>query len=220
MLNPLAKPDDSSLRSVDRELLSTMQSGDWFSVGDLTDALGVTATAVRQRVERLLERELIEREKIVAGRGRPTYHYRVTEAGRRESGADSTHLAEAMWRELTSIDDLALRERLLASVAKRLGQEYAARLDPDAPLADRMKVLSQMLGERRVASDVVSDGNLPILDINACPYPTLADGSIDHSMCRLEEKVLSEALGKDIQLSQCRLDGDACCQFAPSDAGD
>ena len=80
-----------------------------------------------------------------------------------------------------------------------------------------MRVLSKLLSARRVNSDVISEGALPVLDINACPYPTLADGSDDHSMCRLEEKVISEALGKPVQLSQCRLDGDTCCQFAPAE---
>ena len=209
--------DHGPIRSVDRELLLAMRSGESFNVGELTETLQVTATAVRQRIDRLFERGLIEREKIVAGRGRPTYTYRITESGRRVSAADATELAEALWREILLIDDPELRDRLLTSVARRLGREYAAQLDSDAPLEERMRVLSRLLSARRVNSDVISEGELPVLDINACPYPTLADGSNDHSMCRLEEKLISEALGKPVHLSQCRLDGDTCCQFAPAD---
>ena len=43
----------------------------------------------------------------------------------------------------------------------------------------------------------------------------MTDSSDDRSMCRLEEQMLSEALGQPVELSSCRLDGDACCQFAP-----
>jgi predicted ArsR family transcriptional regulator len=160
---------------------------------------------------------LIEREKIVAGRGRPTYTYRITDAGRRVNAADATDLAEALWQEVLSIEDPQLRDRLLDSVAHRLGREYASKLDSEAPLEERMRVLSRLMSARRVNSDVISDGDLPVLDINTCPYPTLADGSADHTMCRLEEKLFSEALGKPVQLSQCRLDGDTCCQFAPAE---
>lgn len=208
--------NDEPIRSVDRELLCAMRDGDLFGVGDLTGMLEVTATAVRQRIERLLERGLIDREKIVAGRGRPTFRYRINERGRRVSGADSTDLAEAMWHELMSIEDSQLRDRLLSSVAVRLGREYGAQLDDTAPLEERMRVLSQLLSSRRVVSDVQSTGDLPVLDINACPYPTLVDGGDDNTMCRLEEQLLSEALGKPVQLSQCRRDGDECCQFAPA----
>ena len=52
-----------------------MRGGEAWGVGELTELLGVTATAVRQRIERLLEMGLIEREKVVAGRGRPTFRY-------------------------------------------------------------------------------------------------------------------------------------------------
>lgn len=210
----------AALRSVDRDLLDSLLEGDLFSIGDLTDSLNVTATAIRQRIDRLLERGLIEREKVVAGRGRPTFQYRITAQGRRVTSADSTELAEAMWRELLSIEDPELRDRLLQSVAMRLGREYAAQLDGNAPLEERMRVLSSLLSSRRMNSNVnTGDENssegLPVLDIASCPFPTLADGTTDHSMCRLEEQVLSEALGEQLHLSMCRLDGDSCCQFAP-----
>lgn len=217
MLSKPQKPDHEPLRSVDQELLRAMQSGVLFSVGELTEALNVTATAIRQRIERLMQRSLIEREKVVAGRGRPTYRYRITDQGRRVQAADSTELAEAMWHEMLSIEDPELRSRMLSSVATRLGREYAAQLDSSAPLEERMRVLAGLLAARRVETDVKSSGQLPVLDICACPFPTLVDGSSDHSMCHLEEQVLSEALGKPIQLSQCRLDGDSCCQFSPAE---
>ncbi|MCO8125220.1 MarR family transcriptional regulator [Stieleria sp. TO1_6] len=215
-INGHSQSDSGPVRSVDRELLLAMRDGQLVGVGELTETLSVTATAVRQRVERLLQRGLIEREKVVSGRGRPTYRYRITDRGRRINGADSTELAEAMWHELLAIEDLDLRDQLLRSVATRLGRQYAAQLDGSAPLEERMRVLSQLLSARRVCSDVISAGELPVLDISACPYPTLADNTDDHSMCRLEEQVLSEALGNPVHLSQCRLDGDSCCQFSPT----
>jgi predicted ArsR family transcriptional regulator len=210
------EPDGGPIRSVDRDLLLAMRSGELLGIGELIESLNVTATAVRQRIERLLQRGLICREKVVSGRGRPTFRYRITDEGKRVNAADSTDLAEAMWQELLSIEDRDLRQRMLSSVATRLGREYASQMDENASLEDRMRVLSQLLSTRRVSSDVVSAGDLPVLDINACPYPTLVDGSQDHSMCHLEEQVLSEALGKPVHLSQCRLDGDACCQFSPT----
>ena len=52
------------------------------------------------------------------------------------------------------------------------------------------------------------------LDIGMCPFPTLTDVSDDRAMCRLEEQMISEALGQPVHLSSCRLDGDDCCQFS------
>ncbi|MGB7345990.1 MAG: ArsR family transcriptional regulator [Pirellulaceae bacterium] len=221
-------PND--LRSVDRELLVVMRrmagSGtDTIEVGQLTDALGVTSTAVRQRIERLLAMGLIEREKVVAGRGRPVYHYRLTVAGHRSAGANATALADAMWREILELDDTAVRQKLLNGIGARLGRQYAADLrvtdvtqtsDEVPESVDvRMQRLSEILASRHVVNQISMLGELPVLDIGACPYPTLTDVSDDRSMCRLEEQMFSEALGQPVHLSSCRLDGDSCCQFSP-----
>lgn len=218
-----AKPNRSAeLRPVDRELLFALQGGDALGVGELTERLGVTATAIRQRVERLLSMGLIEREKVVAGRGRPTFRYGLTVSGHRRVGADPAELAEAMWREILAMPDSAARERLLSAVAERLGAEFADQLPQrgfdstsDPGLVERFERLAELLATRQVESGVSRWGDLPVLDVGSCPYPSMTEASDDRAMCKLEEKMFSEALGQPVRLSSCRLDGDACCQFAP-----
>ena len=62
--------------------------------------------------------------------------------------------------------------------------------------------------------EVSIEGELPVVDMGSCPFPTLTDLSEDRSMCRLEERMISEAVGQPMRLSSCRLDGDSCCQFS------
>ena len=204
------------LRSVDRELLMAMRDGEAMGIGELTETLGVTATAVRQRIDRLLEMGLLDREKIVAGRGRPTFRYRLTVIGHRSAGANPADLADAMWREILAIGDEALRTRILSAVAARLGRQFAAEVvgEENDSFERRMQKLSEMMSARHMATEVSHSGQLPVLDIGACPYPSLTDASADRAMCRLEEQMISEALGQPVHLSSCRLDGDACCQFS------
>lgn len=208
---------NDEIRSVDRQLLMAMRVGDSFAIGELIETLGVTATAVRQRIERLLETGLIEREKIVAGRGRPTYRYGLTVAGHRSAGANPVELADAMWREILAIEDHQVRSKLLSAVAARLGRQFADQIAAeggDDSLTERIERLSQMMVARHMATEVSHDGALPVLDIGACPYPSLTDASADRAMCKLEEQMISEALGTPVHLSSCRLDGDSCCQFS------
>jgi len=204
------------LRAVDRELLVAMRTGSMETVGDLTDHLGVTATAVRQRIERLLEQGLIEREKVVAGRGRPTFRYQLTVEGHRCAGANPDDLADALWNEVLAIEDSELRRKILSAVAARLGRQYAEAVADDAggSFEERMQKLADMMASRQIASEVSHSGQLPVLDIGACPFPSLTDESDDRAMCRLEEQMISEALGQPVHLSSCRLDGDSCCQFS------
>ena len=216
----------ADVRGVDRELLEALRGGESLGVSDLTDRLGVTATAVRQRVERLLEAGLVEREKVVAGRGRPTFNYRLTLLGHRRAGADHAQLADAMWREITQLEPVELRLQLLSRIARRLGRNYRQQLTaqrsnrPSASPADdtlesRMQSLTEVLAGHRIPADVVAGGDLPILGFKACPHPDLATESERRAMCHLEEQMLSEALGSEVHLRSCRLDGDSCCQFAP-----
>lgn len=211
-------PPAEDLRPVDRDLMVAMRSGETMSIGQLTEQLGVTATAVRQRVDRLLEMGLIDREKIVSGRGRPTYRYQLTVEGHRRAGANPVDLADALWRELLAIEDDGLRNQILSSVAARLGRQYATAVDEESGEDDsfetRMQRLSEMLAARRMETEVSHEGQLPVLDIGSCPYPALTDASDERAMCRLEEQMFSEALGQPVHLSSCRLDGDACCQFS------
>ena len=77
-----------------------------------------------------------------------------------------------------------------------------------------MQKLSEMMASRHIVTEVSHCGQLPVLDVAACPFPSLTDTSDDRAMCRLEEQMISEALGQPVHLSSCRLDGDACCQFS------
>jgi predicted ArsR family transcriptional regulator len=214
-------------RDVDREALVAIRQVGSAGIGDLVSSLNVTATAIRQRVERLLQSGMIEREKCVAGRGRPTYQYRLTVKGQQAAGARLADLAEALWREVMSLDDPEIRERVASGAARRMGAQFAreaaAHLSDsseggdDSPLQRLSKVLSARQMVANVADSADGQG-LPVLDISVCPYPSLTDGDVDRSMCRMEEKMFSEALGQPMQLSSCRLDGHPCCQFTATGA--
>jgi predicted ArsR family transcriptional regulator len=219
-------------RSSDSELLQLLREGEPKTIDDLKRGLGVTATAVRQRIERLLESGLIERQKVVLGRGRPVFQYALTLDGHRHAGADASEFAEAMWREIMTLRDSPIRRRLISAIARRLGKTYAARLQsahaaaapvgptvPQSSLEDRMRSLTTVLTRSQIRAGIHFAGpkatELPVLDIGACPYPTLRDNPNDRSLCKMEEEMFSEALGAPVQLTSCRLDGDHCCQFSP-----
>ena len=231
-----------TVRSSDAGLIQILRDGDSQTIDELKAALGVTATAVRQRIERLLESGFVQREKVVAGRGRPVFRYALTIDGHRHAGADASEFAEAMWREIMTLRDSPIRRRLISAVAKRLGTMYASRLSacgssqsgspgtaglasagqwPDQPsLEQRMRSLSSVLTRQQIPAGVhlarFEDSSLPVLDIGACPYPTLRDNPSDRSLCKMEEEMLSIALGTPVHLTSCQLDGGHCCQFSPS----
>jgi predicted ArsR family transcriptional regulator len=65
----------------DGDLLNLLKTRGPLGVADLADAMEVTPTSIRQRLTRLLHREMIVRQAIRNGRGRPKYRYELTEKG-------------------------------------------------------------------------------------------------------------------------------------------
>jgi len=199
-----------TILSTDAEVLDLLRRSDSLTVSQLAEALEVTATAVRQRLNRLLAYNYIKRVAAVAGRGRPSHRYSLTPQGRRTSGSNFSDLAMALWDEVRSIESPEIRKGLLQRISKRLAQTYAADIHGES-MKERMSSVSAIFADRDIPFDVDDSGDLPVLTALACPYPELAEQ--DRSVCAMERSLFSELLGENVKLSKCRLDGDACCTF-------
>lgn len=194
----------------DTIILDLLRKNDAMTVTELAEAMEVTSTAVRQRLNRLMAQELVQRSATRHGRGRPLHHYRITDKGRRKAGSNFADLAMAMWQEISQLEDLEIRRMMLQRLAKRLAEMYSDKIRGDN-LQEKMQALSELFAERRVPMDVQNEDSLPVLTATACPYPDLAER--DRSICSVEQMLYSELLGADVQLSSCRLDGAECCSF-------
>jgi predicted ArsR family transcriptional regulator len=229
----------------DRLLLDYLRRRPSASVGELGNLLGVTATAIRQRLTRLMAEGLIERQlrhpagvsgsleaaeelqgasqkglgtppqKAKNGLGRPSYDYRLTDRGRQSVGDNFHDLAEVLWQEIRDIQEPRVRVGLVKRVAERLAQRYSSQVGGE-DVAERMRHLMRLMGEREVPVDVHESNGLPVLTMLACPYPKLAEQ--DRSICAVEKAMISEIVGQGMRLSECRLDGGGCCTFSPSAA--
>jgi predicted ArsR family transcriptional regulator len=205
---------DEPIRPVDQLVLDLLRREQGLSIQELMDRLEVTATAIRQRVERLEAAGLIEKKKRAVGRGRPQYNYFLTDMGWRQAGVTYSELAISLWNAIGEIDDQSLKSQIVERVAQKMGDCYKAEL-PDASIGERMRSLAGVLSTRKVPASYLYDKDLPVLEVHACPYPGLVDSDGDRSVCQLEQEALSQALGHEVQLSKCRLDGHGCCQFSP-----
>ena len=190
--------------------LGSLRKREPMTVAQLAETMQVTATAVRQRLNRLLAQGYIERNSYKAGRGRPSHRYGLTDKGRRKAGSNFADLATALWQEVWAVEDAEVRRGLLQRLAKRLAVMYSGQIQ-GSTLVERMVELSDLFAERRVPLSVEQSDDLPVLTASACPYPDLADD--DRSVCAMERALFSQLLGADVHLAKCRLDGEACCTF-------
>jgi predicted ArsR family transcriptional regulator len=213
----LVKHNDSPIRPVDQLVLDLLRRSEGLSVSDLMERLEVTATAIRQRLDRLEGSGYIERRKQSASRGRPSFSYYLTDLGWRQAGVTYSDLAIAMWKEIQSIENESFKQELVGRVSERMGNQIR-ELIPNAPLDDRIQSLAGVMSNRKAPALASIGKGMPILEVQACPYPDLVANGGDRSVCDLETKAMSAALGQPMELSQCRLDGHKCCQFKPANA--
>lgn len=197
----------------DTTILDFLRERDSATVAELAEAMDVTATAVRQRLLRLLAQRLVERTASPAGRGRPVHRYRLTAAGRRHAGVNFADLAVAVWAEICALEDEQVKARLIDGISRRLARLYAGSIQGES-LEERMQALAELFNGRRIPFAVESEDGEPVLRVLACPYPELAEQ--DRTVCSMERQLFREVLGEEIELGACRLDGNSCCQFGAS----
>lgn len=214
----LPHTDDSvgqAIRPIDQAVLDLLRRHGCLSIQELIEQLSVTATAVRQRLDRLEQLRLIVKEKQGVGRGRPSFRYSITNLGLRYAGVSYADLALALWQEVNSLPDSPLKASLLQRVSGRMGRAYRDEIQGET-VEDRLNNLVKVLGDRKIPAALISHGQLPVLEVQACPYPELVNGDpSNRHLCEMEQEVLSAAMGQPMELSRCRLDGHNCCQFRP-----
>ena len=197
----------------DRAIIDLLRRHDSLSVAEMAEVTEVTATAVRQRLMRLMAQDMIERHAERTGRGRPVHRYSLTQKGLRDSGVNYADLAITLWNEIRAVKDPEFRRGLLQRISKRMAETYSSQVSGSST-AERMESLKELMGEREIPFDVETSGELPVLKARTCPYPELA--AQDRGICAMERMLFSEMVGTGLRLSECRLDGDSCCTFEPS----
>jgi len=206
----------ATLESSDRQFLDQLHRLGSGTISEICHAVGVTATAVRQRLVRLQGSGFVTRVMVRSGRGRPHYVYQVSESGLKQLGENYNDLALILWQEMQSIEEPALRERVVHRVRETMVQRYG-RADRSRSLPDRLRQLQVSLTDRGFDIEIDESGMLPILRENSCPYQELA--SSDAGICGLEQEVFGEVLGTKITLTKCCRDGHHCCEFQAETVG-
>ena len=194
----------------DTKMLDLLRNRGAMSIHELMAATEVTSNAVRQRLSRLMRDGFIARTLTRGSRGRPGHRYSLTEKARRQAGSNFADLALVLWKEIRGVKDLEIRRGLLARIAEGMADMYADSVR-GTTLKDRMNSVVELFADRGVPVQIDFDGQLPILTVNDCPYPELAERDV--GICAVEKMLFSRLLGEDVRLSQCRLDGSSCCQF-------
>ena len=196
--------------TADTELLNLLADSGPLAISDIMQHFAVTRTAVHQRLFRLSGEGLVDRELVRSGRGRPSYRYTLSRKARQLAGDNFADLAAVLWREVLAIKDARQRQGAITRVIDALKTLYTDAVH-GTTLRARMESLCELLKKRQIRCEVDVSGGHPTFTLRNCPYLDLAN--VDSTICQVETILFSQLLGEQVLLSQCRLDGHACCQF-------
>lgn len=191
-------------------VLNAMQRRGQVTVKDLEEALGVTATAVRQQLMVLLAEGYISQEATNIGRGRPKHVYSLTAKGRALFPHHYDEFTNSLLREILVSEGPEKVQELLGRMSRRLAAPYERELG-DLPAEQRVARLTELLNAKGILAEIKIDEDGIVFHEYTCPYYELAR---EHrAICDMEEEMIAHAIKRPVELVSCSLDGHHGCQF-------
>lgn len=208
--------------SASRKLLDILVRHGPMTVRQLTRALGVTATAVRQSISRLLTDGWIVRTQRRGPTGRPADVFAVSPRAARAYGTRPQDASKALVDAIMGELGLPAGRHVL----RRAGRGLAARLRPrvgEGSPRERLRKLAECLSEDGdIAEAKPADGEIRLRVFN-CPYGGRPD---EHGeICEMERAAFSELVGQPLRLAVRHAERRPYCEFhlkedaAPGGAG-
>ena len=158
------------------------------------EKLKTTGEAARQHLTRLSEEGLVNEERRVAGRGRPSVYWSLTQAGHDHFPDAHADLAVEV---LTSVEQALGPDALDAIVAMRevrTQERYQRQIDSDFTLSQRVEKLVELRSAEGYMATMQSeeDGSLMLIE-NHCPI--CAAARFCRGFCQAELEVFRKILG-------------------------
>ncbi len=193
------------------QIIKLLQRHGPMGIKEMRRALGVSDTAIRQQLQRLIADGLVTSQKASSkGRGRPGRMYVLTDQARHLFACECETLALALYNELLLDQGPEVVQRLLDRVGQKLAAQYRAQVQGRA-LQERVRMYARLLDERGIMAEVAEEDDGFVLHEFNCPYHELASAHTE--ICEMEQKMLSDVLGAEVELTHKIVEGHHRCSF-------
>ena len=181
------------------------------TIADLVDSLGVTTTAVRQQVNRLVAEGWLMRTRRHGVPGRPADIFTTSEQAKRLFAGLNDELSKLLIEEIAQAEGPIRSREILQAVGRRIAAQ-GRRFVGEGPPVERLRRLADMLSQEGVLAETSGSQNDLRLSVFTCPYRSLAH---EHrEVCEMERETFSDLLGGAVERNQCVLDGHERCEFS------
>src|SRR4051812_1895393 len=209
---PAAK-GPSSLR---RDLLLRLRLDGPSSPDQLAERIGASRTGVLPQLRALEAANLVSRQTVRHGVGRPRHLYDVTSDAQALFPSNYDGLASGLLAAIEAVGGDDLLDQVFAARRRQLGdrvrEQMAERVAPEAPLLERVRELSVIQGDQGYLADATlsPDGTIRLREHNCAIYHVAARSP---AACQAELELFTEILGADVVREQHIASGDRCCTY-------
>src|SRR4051794_23698627 len=199
-----------------REILLRLRLDGPSSPDQLADRLGASRTGVLQQLRALEAANLVSRQTVRHGVGRPRHLYDVTPDAQDLFPSNYDALASGLLAAIEAVGGDDLLDQVFAARRRQLGarvrDHMAASLAPDASLLDRVRELAVVQADQGYLAEAIlePDGTIRLQEHN-CAIFHIAEGT--PAACRAELALFSDVLGADVVREQHIASGDRCCSY-------
>jgi predicted ArsR family transcriptional regulator len=207
-------PDDA----LGRAILLALREGGASGPDALAARLGMSRTSTLQRLRELEGAGFVARQAIRHGVGRPRHLYDITPAAQRSLPANYDGLATTLLESIEEVGGDALVEEVFQArrrlLRDRILDRFAARLGPEATLADKVRELAVVQDESgyvcRAETAPLNGGSLELREHN-CAILGAAAGH--PAACRAELQLIEEVLDASVVRTSHIASGDRSCAY-------
>ncbi len=197
-------------RSPAQQIVDLLLRNGALTIAELVEKLGVTTTAVRQQINRLLAEGWLEQSQRRQGPGRPAHVLTLSEQAKRALAPASDPIARLLLDEIADTEGPDRTRDILRGVGRRMARELHPHVGAGSA-QQRVRNLADWLRQGGARVETVAARGGTTLTVFTCPYHDLAQEH--HEICEIERAAVGEAVGGEVELQQCMSKGDRCCAF-------
>lgn len=214
--SPRAARFSNSPSSLRRAILLRLRRDGPSSPDRLAQSLGASRTGVLQQLRALESTNLVARQTVRHGVGRPRHVYDVTADAQELFPSNYDGLAAGLLEAIGAVGGDELLDEVFAARRRQAGtrirHRLAQRVSPDGSLAARVRELSVIQDELGYLCETVleSDGTIRLIEHNCAIFKV---ASATRAACATELELFSEVLGADVVRETHIASGDRCCTY-------
>ena len=221
---PLSGAPGNGISTLRRDILLRLRLNGPSSPDQLAASLGASRTGVLQQLRALQESNLVTRQIVRHGVGRPRHLYDITVDAQGLFPQNYDGLAAGLLAAIGTIGGDDLLDQVFAARRRQLGvrvrDELAERLPDGATLFDRVRELAVIQATNGYLADSTMgpDGAIRLEEHNCAIFEVAASSP---AACRAELELFREVLDADVVRERHIASGDRCCSYRISErAGD